>query len=55
MSVPIKATYGYADKRHREEVDVMNTIIQMLESYDIETVDRILTWVQMRIEHDWDE
>lgn len=44
-----------AEQRHAREVETMTTIMQLLESYDIEAVDRILTWVQMKIEHEWDE
>lgn len=43
------------DKRHLQEVETMNNIIEILKSYDFAAQDRILTWVQMRIELDWDE
>jgi len=48
-------TQGYENKRHIEEVKTMNNILELLKSYDYEAQDRILMWVQMRIEHDWDD
>lgn len=43
------------DRRHLQEVETMNTIIGMLKQYDFAAQDRILTWVQMKIELDWDD
>lgn len=43
------------DSHHLEEVETMNTIIEMLKPYDFAAQDRILTWVQMKIELDWDD
>ena len=43
------------DKAHALEVEAMNSIMGILKEFDFTTQDRILTWVQMRIEMDWDE
>jgi len=43
------------EQRHAQEVDAMNKIMTLLDKFDFATQDRILTWVQMKIELDWDE
>jgi hypothetical protein len=43
------------DDRHLQEVESMNQIFEILKPFEFEAQDRILTWVQIRIELDWDE
>lgn len=43
------------DKKHIHEVEIMNQIMELLKEFPFATQDRILTWVQLRIEHEWVE
>lgn len=53
--MPRRATYGLTDKHHIHEVDTMNKIMELLQEFDFAAQDRILTWVQMKVELDWDD
>lgn len=41
--------------KHKAEVDTMNKIMELLENHEFESQERIMTWVQSKIELDWDE
>lgn len=40
-------------KEHQKESETINKIIDMLIEFDVDTAERILTYVSSRIEVDW--
>lgn len=42
-------------KRKQKEVDITNKILELLEPCDLDTAERIISWVMQRIEIDWYE